>query len=559
MNQSNGKPIFLALFIFLLNLLIFFILFVCRSLDDNRLTSWKWVFADIHIAPILAILIPGLILAYALSKTSHLERNPIYLLLISFFLAAIFWKVPEVIIDASRYFTQAKHLNEYGIAYFLDEWGRDIMAWTDLPAVPLLYGLVYKFFGEYRFVIQVFTTLLFSMTVGLTYLIGKSLWNEDTGISAGWLMLGIPYLYTQVPLMLVDVPAMFFFTFAVFTIIKALDQGTYKWIGISAIGLFFAFFSKYSNWLWLSVLLPIWVVFFKANPKKTVTRAGIIAGLSLFLVLAAILIWFDVFSDQIRFLFSYQRPGLKRWGESFISTFFFQIHPFISIAALVSVFVAIKAKDLKYSIISFLILLVIVLQIKRIRYLIPIFPMIALMAAYGLQIFRNNETRKFIVYCIVISAVVLANFAYVPYLQSISTVNLKRAGGFINTLDVDHIKIFTLPQKKSIVNPAIAVPLLDIFTNKMILYEPDLDSPPNWNRIEKSSLRFTWEFKSPRYYNKKNERPATSSAIVVVSQSSDQAIPKNLEHQTKQFKNSKTFKTVSNRFRYRTVVTVYYD
>ena len=307
------------------------------------------------------------------------------------------------------------------------------------------------------------------------------------------------------------------------------------------------------------MLLPIWVVFFKANPKKTVTRAGIIAGLSLFLVLAAILIWFDVFSDQIRFLFSYQRPGLKRWGESFISTFFFQIHPFISIAALVSVFVAIRAKDLKYSIISFLILLVIVLQIKRIRYLIPIFPMIALMAAYGLQIFRNNETRKFIVYCIVISAVVLANFAYVPYLQSISTVNLKRAGGFINTLDVDHIKIFTLPQKKSIVNPAIAVPLLDIFTNKMILYEPDLDSPPNWNRIEKSSLRFTWEFKSPRYYNKKNERPATSSAIVVVSQSSDQAIPKNLEHQTKQFKNSKTFKTVSNRFRYRTVVTVYYD
>jgi 4-amino-4-deoxy-L-arabinose transferase-like glycosyltransferase len=510
----------------------------------------------------LAILIPGLVLAYALSKTSHLERNPIYLLLISFFLAAIFWKVPEVIVDASRYFTQAKHLNEYGMSYFLKEWGKDIMAWTDLPAVPFLYGLVYKFFGEYRFVIQLFTTLLFSMTVGLTYLIGKSLWNEDTGISAGLLMLGIPYLYTQVPLMLVDVPTMFFFTFAIFAIIKALDQGTYKWMVISAIGLFLAFFSKYSNWLWLSMLLPILVVFFKASPKKTVTRAGIIAVLSLFLVLVVTmiwLIWFDVFSDQINFLFSYQMPGLKRWGESFFSTFFFQIHPFISIAALVSVFVALRAKDLKYSIISFLVFLVIVLQIKRIRYLIPIFPMIALMAAYGLQIFRNQETRKFIVYCIVISAVILAYFAYVPYLQSISTVNIKRAGGFINALDVDHIKIFTLPQKKSIVNPAIAVPLLDIFTNKKILYEPDLDSPPNWNRIKKSSLRFTWEYKSPRYYNKKNEGPGTSSAVVVVSQSSDQAIPKNLEHQTKQFKNSKTFKTVSGRYRYRTVVTVYYD
>ncbi len=559
MNQSNARPILFALFIFVLNWLIFLILFVFRALDDNRLTSWKWVFADIHIAPILAILIPGFILAYALSKTSHLERNPIYLLLISFFFAAIFWKIPEVIVDASRYFTQAKHLNQYGMSYFLDQWGKDILAWTDLPAVSFFYGLVYKCFGEYRLVIQIFTTLFFSMTVGLTYLIGKSLWNEDTGILAGLLMLGIPYLYTQIPLMLVDVPTMFFFTFAVFAIIKALDQGTLKWMGISAIGLFFAFFSKYSNWLWLSVLIPIWVVFFKAAPKKTVTRTGIITVLSLFLILATILIWMDVFSEQIRFLFSYQRPGLKRWGESFLSTFFFQIHPFISIAALLSVFVALRAKDLKYSIISFLVFLVIVLQIKRIRYLIPIFPMIALMAAYGLQIFRNHETRKFIVYGIVISAVVLAYFAYLPYLQSLSTVNLKRAGVFINTLEVDHIKIFTLPQKKSIVNPAIAVPLLDIFTNKEIVYEPGLSSPPNWNRIKKSPLRFTWEYKSPRYYIKKKERRSTSSAIVVVSQSSDQAIPKNLAHQTKQFKNSKTFKTVSGRFRYRTVVTVYYD
>jgi hypothetical protein len=181
------------------------------------------------------------------------------------------------------------------------------------------------------------------------------------------------------------------------------------------------------------------------------------------------------------------------------------------------------------------------------------------MAAYGLQILRNHETRKFIVYGIVISAAVLANFAYVPYLQTISTVNLKKAGGFINTLDGDHIKIFTLPQKKSIVNPAIAVPLLDIFTHKRILYEPDLNYRPNWNRIKTSSLRFTWEYQSPRYYHKEDEIPGILSAIVVVSQSPDQAIPENLARQTRHFKNSRKFKTLSNRFRYRTVVTVYYD
>jgi hypothetical protein len=185
--------------------------------------------------------------------------------------------------------------------------------------------------------------------------------------------------------------------------------------------------------------------------------------------------------------------------------------------------------------------------------------MIALMAAYGLQIFRNHETRKFIVYCIVISVVVLVYFAYVPFLQTLSTVNLKRAGVFINALDIDHIKIFTLPQKKSVVNPAIAVPLLDIYTNKKILYKPDLDSAPNWDRIEKSSLRFTWEYKNPPYYMNDTKDLKKDTAVVVISSYPDQLIPRHIEQRIKKYNSSKEFKTSSNLFRYRTIVTVYYD
>ena len=92
-----------------------------------------------------------------------------------------FWKVPEVIVDASRYFTQAKHLDVYGIGYFLREWGRDINIWTDMPLIPFLYGLIFKLFGESRIYIQAFTTLLFSLTVVLTYNIGKTLWDETVG------------------------------------------------------------------------------------------------------------------------------------------------------------------------------------------------------------------------------------------------------------------------------------------------------------------------------------------------------------------------------------------
>ena len=63
------------------------------------------------------------------------------LFIVSFAVSAMFWQEPEMIVDASRYFTQAKHLELYGFGYFFREWGNGINAWTDLPAIPFLYGV----------------------------------------------------------------------------------------------------------------------------------------------------------------------------------------------------------------------------------------------------------------------------------------------------------------------------------------------------------------------------------------------------------------------------------
>ncbi len=559
MNQSDLKPAYSALIISLLAICSFLALLLLRFLDDNRLTSWQWVFANIDLVPIFPILILGLALAYVLSRLSFLERHPVFLFIPSFFIAAIFWRVPEVIVDASRYFTQAKHIKVYGIGYFFHEWGRDIMAWTDLPLVPFIYGLIFKLFGEYRLYIQIFTTLLFSLTVVLTYMIGKTLWDKQTGFVGGLLLLGIPYLYSQVPLMLVDIPTMFFLTLSIFTFIKALQQGGIGFITISSIALLLTFFSKYSAWLWLTVLFIIFMVFLRIAPKKIFKRGGAIALLSLLLVGAAISFNYDVISDQIGLLISFQRPGLRRWGESFISTFFFQIHPFITVAALYSIYVAFRKKDLKYAIISYLVFLVIFMQIKRIRYIIPLFPMFTLMASYGLMQIRNSETRRFIVFCIIISSLVLAYFAYLPFLQTISTVNLKNSGKFLNSLDVANIEVFTLPQEKSIINPAISVPLLDLFTNKRVTYGMDIDPTGVWEKVQKSALRFTWEYKNPPYYMNDTKDLGKVTAVVVISSDPNQLIPGHIEQRIKKYNSSKEFKTFSNLFRYRTVVTVYYD
>ena len=502
-------------------------------------------------------------MAYLLSRFSFPEQAPVFFLFLSSFVVSmVFWKEPEVILDASRYFTQAKYLKVYGIKYFITEWGRGIHAWTDLPLIPFLYGLIFKSLGESRIFIQILTTFFFSMTCVLTYLIGKTLWDSDTGFFGGMLLLGIPYLLTQVPLMLVDIPTMFFLTLSIFAFIKALERGR-SCIAFSSFALFLAFFSKYSNWLMLSVLAVVFLVYLKSRNteggwQRTVLQRGIVvAYISALLISALIALKFDVFSGQIKFLHEYQMPGLKRWGESFVSTFFYQIHPFVTIAALYSIFIAIKRRDRKHLIMSWLVFIVVLLQARRARYILITFPMFALMASYGLQVIKTLELRKFVVYSIVSFSLIISIFVYLPFLQTLSSENLKDAGRFLNSIEETSIEVITIPSKDTFVNPAVAVPILDLYTEKEIHYQYTNGFMPSFDEIKESSLRFTWEYKNPEYYAAKNEDSKENTAIAVISNGPVRALPKHIEKKVKGYKQVKVFENSTGLFRYSPFVKVY--
>ena len=543
----------------LVTLFTFVTLFIFRALDDNRLTSWQWVFSAIDADRIFFILLPGIICSYFFSRSQFPEQNSaVFLFLISFVISSFFWREPELIVDASRYFTQAKHLEVYGSRYFFNEWGRDIAVWTDMPVVPFFYGLIFRFIGELRSYIQVFTTLLFSATVVLTYCTGKELWNKEVGFAGGALLLGMPYLFTQTPLMLVDVPVMFLLTLSIYTTIKAMKQGGILMIVFSSLAIFLTVFSKYSAWLMLSVLIVVVAVYIsRRDSKQYIYRAFMLALLSL--SLAAVVIWlkFDVISDQIGLLLSYQKPGLRRWGESFVSTFLFQIHPFITLSALYSLYAAYRKKDLKYVIISYLIVIVMLLQIKRIRYIIMVLPMLSLMSSYGLQEVRNIELKRFIVLCIVISSVIIALFAYLPFVQTISAVNLKEAGEYLDSINVSGVEVAAINPPDTEINQAVSVPLLDIFTHKNIYFTHDDKSSPPPEKIRESSLRFTWEYKNPGYYFESKEHKK-SRALAVISNETDIPLPDFLVLKIKGYHKTKVFKTVDELFRHETIVTIYH-
>ncbi len=557
----------------------FLILYAFRYADDNRLTSWQWVFADVDMVWFIPILILGLTIAYAISLVSYEKfRPPLTLFFSSFLAASIFWGAPEVIVDVSRYFTQAKHLELYGIKYFLSEWGSGINAWTDLPLVPFFYGLIFKYLGESRTFIQIFSTSLFSLTVVLTYLTGKELWREEIGFFAGAMLLGIPYIFSQTPMMLVDIPTMFFLALSIFTFIMALKKGGI-WNAIASLSIFCAVFSKYSAWLMLSVLGIIFLIYLIQGSKDSgrsedinafgqmdiydVTRKSIIVnGVFVALmsgILISIIVFFkyDIMQSQINFLQEYQKPGLSRWGESFVSTFFYQIHPFISIAAVYAIVAAIKKKDLKFLIIGWLILLIVVLQIRRSRYVLVTFPMLTLMASYGIGQMKSLGVKRGLVSCIAISSIVVAVFAYIPFLQSISTVNLKNAGRLLNSLKIEKVEVFTVPSGKPVVNPAVSVPILDLFTDKDIVYYHNANFTVPFEKIKESPLRFTWEYSNPAYYSGGYSSVTNSSAVVVIANMNIREFPDSIKKKIAGYKLAKVFGVSTGRFHYSPAVRIY--
>jgi hypothetical protein len=528
------------------------VLFFFREVDDNRLTSWQWVFTVANPLSVYGAVLAGLAASWFLSRLAL--PGPRVLFLLAFLAGSLFWREPEVIVDASRYFTQAKHLELYGAGYFLREWGGEIEAWTDMPLVPFLYGLVFKLGGEKRVLVQILSTLMFSGTAALTALMGRELWDEGTGNAAGALLLGFPYLYTQVPLMLADVPSMFLLVLSAWLFLKALKDGGLRYIVPASLAVFGAVFAKYSLWLLLSVLGAVFLVRLREGGRATLKRAALTGLVSAALIGAGFLAYAGVIREQIELLVEFQTPGLGWWGERFVSTFFFQVHPFITAGALYALYAAVRKRDLRFLIAAWLVLLLLGMQVRRIRYLLPVFPMLSLMAAYGFAEIGTERVRRFLVVSAVVSSLALGVFGYLPLLGKFDMANLKDAGRFLDTLEAGEVRVVTLPQR-STVNPAVAVPLLDLYTEKDITYDYVLRTHLTRERIRRLPLRFTWRYRNPVYYRPQatgtgGEEGAAYAVIAPRVEGTEGEVPEG-------YRMIKTFNNSAGLHRFRPFVGVY--
>jgi len=131
-------------------------------------------------------------------------------------------------------------------------------------------------------------------------------------------------------------------------------------------------------------------------------------------------------------------------------------------------------------------------RIRRIRYIIMVFPMLTLMASYGLQRIGQKAAVRFIVLSVVAFSIAVGAFGYLPFLRKNSAANIERAGRYLDSLGIAEAEVYTLSSENSSVNPAVAVPILDLFTKKRLSYHYS-GKKPETEEMFRSPFRFSWE------------------------------------------------------------------
>jgi hypothetical protein len=184
--------------------------------------------------------------------------------------------------------------------------------------------------------------------------------------------------------------------------------------------------------------------------------------------------------------------------------------------------------------------------------------MFALMAAYALASIKDRRMVKAAVSCAVVSALVLCFFAYIPFLKQLSFANLQEAGVFLDTLKIDVVEVFPLAEQEYPVNPAIAVPLLDLFTKKKILFDYVPGESSCNSDVNVSRYRFSWEYKNPSYYLPAAGAADGQQAIVVISGRAKDIVPLSVQEKIREYSRSITFSTTCPLYEYNTLVTIYW-
>jgi hypothetical protein len=304
-------------------------------------------------------------------------------------------------------------------------------------------------------------------------------------------------------------------TAALWGLLETLERRGAWRVAAAALAVAAALLAKYSTWALLGAAAGIILLLQALRGRRAAVGRGagaVVAGAlapALFALLKP-----ELVQGQLALLASFQWEGLRRWVESYPSTFLFQAHPLLAIAALAALWQGWRGRDSKVLVAAALPLVLFALGARRSRYLLPAFPMIALLAARGLEVLPGRA-RRFAVLAAVGFSLVTVFAVYLPFLKWVNTANLQATGHFLDERNVAAVEVTAQPAPGVAINPEVAIALLDYHTAaRIIVRGPTLPRPPQ-EELRVSSFRFTWEQSLPSWYRDDASTPAGTAQVLI--------------------------------------------
>ncbi|OGD52521.1 hypothetical protein A3K80_09025 [Candidatus Bathyarchaeota archaeon RBG_13_38_9] len=275
-------------------------------------------------------------------------------------------------------------------------------------------------------------------------MIGKKLWNEDVGLYGSLFLMSFPHLIAQVPLMLVDSFSMCTLAIAILGFLFAIKEFRIQWIIIFLTFSILTLASKLTiPIIFLFVIIAVGLLY-ATRKSEYINVILLLVFLSVILILAFSL-KYEVLLSQLNRVskLSPLEGATWRYAVSPISMFH-QLSPPVVILVLLSPLIALKLRDKRFIILlAWIIPIMIVIGSSRLRYLIPIYPALALAAGYTIyELIKNSRIRLYLVGCIMLFSVIIG-FSYIPPMQNYDSKNLMDAAAYLEQQGIQEFALIT--------------------------------------------------------------------------------------------------------------------
>lgn len=326
------------------------------------------------------------------------------------------------------------------------------------PVAKYLYGIANMLFNgngwsnNSYFLAKSSSALMGALTCALIFLTGRELYNKRIGLVAAAILALMPVFLAHTQIAAIDAPLAFFFTLTMYLFIMALRRNSVPYYAASAVSLGLLVSTKFNGILIIPIMVVLYILYRHEHPlqvKKAKVKGsshkgadqsspGIIERyvnpLSLLcyclaVVLIFLILWPWLWSDLIGHL----GTSLGHWdatihdyflgSEQAAPLYYYPVYFLVTTPALlliplaIGVYAAARSKDVfKYGILLWLFIpfaygLSSFIQ-NGMRYLIMIYPAVALLCADGLWQLSGIAEKKKVSKALVFAILGIATVAY---------------------------------------------------------------------------------------------------------------------------------------------------